>query len=249
MFNCKLHLARPWHEWLDVRWWIRRHYISVFFVSFLTLSLYKRPPPKKCEHIQACSTSPALEAARGKESFNRKAEFSLFCGTFYFYAELIVQSDIAKRLICRAQPPSLSHLNDGRIEYYCAQWHHAGSLKTVILLCKDWLGDFGKTTGRFVYKKTPNTHSRNVFHFSSRGTDSSEPKAICVNLFFSSRMQMPVWMAGTVLRQVHSSPRMCPWHLHWTMAVSVWNELGWSALWQRYANRTADSTRGKPFLM
>lgn len=53
---------------------------------------------------------------------------------------------------------------------------------------------------------------------------------------------MPIWMAGTVLRQVHSSPRMCPWHLHWTMAVSVWNELGWSALWQRYANHTANST-------
>lgn len=29
---------------------------------------------------------------------------------------------------------------------------------------------------------------------------------------------------------------MCPWHLHWTMAMPLWNQLGWSALWQRYAN-------------
>lgn len=40
----------------------------------------------------------------------------------------------AQRLICSAHPPSLPHLYEAPKEYYCAEWPHADSLSTVILL-------------------------------------------------------------------------------------------------------------------
>lgn len=53
---------------------------------------------------------------------------------FFFPPQFIKHPVKVQRLICSAHPPSLPHLYEAPKEYYCAEWPHAGFLRTVILL-------------------------------------------------------------------------------------------------------------------
>lgn len=53
---------------------------------------------------------------------------------FFFPPQFIKHPVKIQRLICSAHPPSLPHFCEAPKECYCAEWPHAGFLRTVILL-------------------------------------------------------------------------------------------------------------------
>lgn len=103
-------------------------------------------------------------------------------------------------------------------------------------------GDLGPTVKMFVYKKQPPPQPpiprpRPPYHILPFCPlqQNKQPGLVvfCCSLagscdvgkaewgVLSVCLQVPVWLARPVLRQVYPTPRMCAWHLHRALAVPL----------------------------